>query len=113
MDNGSMIWLIILVCYFIPTVIASMRGHRQQGAIFVLNLLLGWTLLGWVAALVWAVTAFDKPQVIYVGQQPIAEHRQSDDGDSQPMSRGSGSVFLIVCGVIFIFIVVRSHFLHH
>ena len=28
--------------------------QRARGAIFVLNLLLGWTLFGWVAALVWA-----------------------------------------------------------
>ncbi len=43
--------------YFVPTVIAGARHHHQTGAILVLNLLLGWTLLGWIAALVWAFTA--------------------------------------------------------
>ncbi|PIZ30508.1 MAG: hypothetical protein COY40_04500 [Alphaproteobacteria bacterium CG_4_10_14_0_8_um_filter_53_9] len=49
--------LIIMACvawYFLPTLIASFRNHPQTGAIGVLNLFLGWTMLGWLAALVWA-----------------------------------------------------------
>ena len=42
-----------LVIYFVPSLAA--RGKRHARAIFLLNLLLGWTVLGWVAALVWAV----------------------------------------------------------
>lgn len=56
------IWLLILAVYFFPGVVASMRGHHNAGAIFVLNLLLGWTLLGWVAALVWACTAVKRAE---------------------------------------------------
>lgn len=41
--------------YFLPTIIAAAREHAQ-GPVFALNLFLGWTLIGWVAALVWAVT---------------------------------------------------------
>ena len=44
----------LFTAYFLPSIIASRRGHRQAGAITVLNLLLGWTLLGWVIALVWS-----------------------------------------------------------
>ena len=40
--------------YFLPTIIAAVRGHRQAVAIFLLNLFLGWTLIGWVGALVWS-----------------------------------------------------------
>ena len=43
-----------LAIYFMPTSIAMGRKHQNVGALFALNLLLGWTLLGWVAALVWA-----------------------------------------------------------
>jgi hypothetical protein len=41
------------VVYFIP----SMIGARKRNAvpIFVLNLLLGWTFIGWVGALIWAL----------------------------------------------------------
>ena len=47
--------------YFLPAVVAVMRGHHNGVAIAVLNVLLGWTFLGWVAALVWAFTSVDRP----------------------------------------------------
>jgi hypothetical protein len=43
------------VMYFLPSIIALARSKRAVGAILVLNLLLGWTLIGWVIALVWAL----------------------------------------------------------
>ena len=43
--------------YFVPAVIAFGRGHHNAGAIFALNLLLGWTVLGWIAAFIWSLTA--------------------------------------------------------
>jgi Superinfection immunity protein/zinc-ribbon domain len=48
--------LISLAVYFIPSFVASKRDHPQFVAIIALNLLLGWTFIGWVAALVWALT---------------------------------------------------------
>lgn len=52
--------LTIIGIYFLPGIVAGKRNHHQAGAIFILNLLLGWTLLGWVFALVWANTAIRK-----------------------------------------------------
>jgi hypothetical protein len=46
---------LVLGLYFFPSIVAAVRKHRQQGAIVAVNLLLGWTLLGWVAALAWAL----------------------------------------------------------
>jgi len=42
--------------YFFPWIVAGIRHHRNEGAIAVLNIFLGWTGVGWVAALVWACT---------------------------------------------------------
>lgn len=39
-----------------PSAVANLRGHRNAGAICALNILLGWTSLGWMAAFVWALT---------------------------------------------------------
>ena len=48
-----MITLISLILlYFLPTIIA--REKRDFTGIFLLNLFLGWTLIGWLIALVWA-----------------------------------------------------------
>lgn len=52
----------LIVGYFLPSFIAALRDHHQQWAIFMLNLLLGWSLLGWVAALIWACTAVRHPR---------------------------------------------------
>ena len=51
MDNlgGSLIILI----YFLPTFLALRLRKRNTLAIFAMNLLLGWTFVGWVVALVW------------------------------------------------------------
>jgi hypothetical protein len=49
-------FILLLVVYFLPSVIAGGRGHKNYNAILLLNLLLGWTLLGWIVALVWAAT---------------------------------------------------------
>jgi len=48
--------IVILLAYFMPTVIALLSKKKNTLAILTLNLLLGWTVLGWIVALVWAVT---------------------------------------------------------
>ena len=47
--------VLIFAFYFLPTLIAFLRQHKNKLAIFLLNLLLGWTVLGWVVSLVWSV----------------------------------------------------------
>jgi len=54
---------LILNLYFVPTAVAMKRGHQNTAAIVVINIFLGWTLLGWVAALAWAVSAITPPTV--------------------------------------------------
>jgi len=52
-------FLFCVLMYFLPSFI----GHRKQAfaGIFLVNLLLGWTVIGWFAALIWACTAEDRP----------------------------------------------------
>jgi len=49
--------LLSLVVYFLPTGVAVLRGHPNRFPIFLLNLLLGWSFIAWVIALVWSFTA--------------------------------------------------------
>jgi hypothetical protein len=46
---------IFFVCYFLPSFIAMLRDHKNKLAILLLNILLGWTIRGWVVALIWSV----------------------------------------------------------
>ena len=48
--------------YFLPTIVGVARSKRDLLSIVLLNLFLGWTLIGWVVALVWALRA-DAPVV--------------------------------------------------
>ena len=50
-----MLVVLIFSLYFLPFLIASLRQHKNIIAIFLLNLALGWTFLGWIAALIWSV----------------------------------------------------------
>ena len=52
---GLVIFAIFIFLYFVPSVIAYKRTHRNFLAIFVLNLFLGTTFVGWVGAFIWAV----------------------------------------------------------
>jgi hypothetical protein len=51
------------VMYFLPSIIALGRSKRDITAIVLLNFFLGWTMIGWVVALVWAVKT-DVPMVV-------------------------------------------------
>ena len=42
------------VFYFLPSIVALVRGKRDTLSIGLLNFFLGWTLIGWIIALVWA-----------------------------------------------------------
>jgi len=47
--------LMLFFVYFVPTIVAYSRRHRNTLAIFILNLFAGYTLFGWVVAMIWAV----------------------------------------------------------
>jgi Superinfection immunity protein len=47
------LWVLV---YFLPAFVGFYRKHHRALAIFAVNLLLGWTVLGWILALVWAAT---------------------------------------------------------
>ena len=47
---------VAFVVYLLPAIVAAQRDHNNYAAILTLNLLAGWTTVGWVIALVWAFT---------------------------------------------------------
>jgi Superinfection immunity protein len=101
--TGWIVLLVILGVYFLPTIVAA--RHPNSSAIFVLNLLLGWTFIGWVIALVWAFTNSDQPHRIEM------EYAVDDKALRQNLSRAqaAGSQRLIFCfGWTIVAIVVGS-----
>ena len=52
------IFVILLIAfYFLPTIIGFIRKKKNAAAILVVNFFFGWTLIGWVVALAWSLTA--------------------------------------------------------
>lgn len=60
---------VFLPVYFLPTMLASRT--RCAKSIFALNMLLGWTVVGWIVASLWALTA-EKQMVS--ASSPTGEH---------------------------------------
>ena len=51
----GVIGVIVLVsCYFMPTIVALVRDKRGAGGVALVNFFLGWTVIGWLLAFVWA-----------------------------------------------------------
>ena len=51
------------VMYFLPTLIAAVRNKRDVLTIFLVNFLLGWSVIGWIVCLLWALKT---EPVVYV-----------------------------------------------
>ncbi len=54
---GLMFILPAIFLYFLPSILASTRRHPNFAGVLLVNLFFGWTFLGWIGALVWALTA--------------------------------------------------------
>ena len=50
---GVSLFTLFCLLYIGPSILAFRMGHPHVAGIFLLNLVLGWTLIGWAAALAW------------------------------------------------------------
>lgn len=67
--TNAWIWAIVTLGYLLPWAIAASRGVRNSGSIFLINLLTGWTFIGWFVALVMACSRHQMlPQQVVVAQ---------------------------------------------
>ena len=67
-----MVSLIVgVVLYFLPTIIVVKRQTANVTPIVLVNLLLGWTVIGWIIALIWSLSAQGVPQGPATGSAPL------------------------------------------
>jgi hypothetical protein len=62
---------LLALLYFLPTIIAAHNGHRATG-VLLLNLFLGWTGIGWIALLLWALLS--PPRYIFLAPPTYAPY---------------------------------------
>jgi hypothetical protein len=65
---GGLLWLVLSVvgmaAYWAPSLIAFARHTPGKAQVVVVNLLLGWTVIGWIVALVMSFR--DRPKAVRV-----------------------------------------------
>ncbi len=67
---------VLALLYFLPTIIAARQGH-DVAPILLLNLFFGWTGIGWVAMLLWAMLA--RPRYwVAAPPPPLPYYRYAD-----------------------------------
>jgi hypothetical protein len=59
MTSDSIILLAVLLSalaiYLLPTIIAALKGHKYFWVILFINIVFGFTLIGWVGSLIWSI----------------------------------------------------------
>jgi hypothetical protein len=48
--------ILSILIYFIPSYIAVKKDHKNKAGIILLNLFLGWSVIGYIVSLVWAMS---------------------------------------------------------
>lgn len=62
--EGVQALAVLLFAYAVPTIVTLARKIRNGPAIIVVNVLLGWSIIGWIVALVWASTRDAQPATV-------------------------------------------------
>lgn len=69
MESSGLLLIILGGLYFVPSLVAYFRRHLNKISIVLTNLFLGWTFLGWVAALIWATSDNCRPETTLPTEQ--------------------------------------------
>lgn len=64
--------LLMTALYFLPTILA--HNKRDFAGIFLVNFFFGWTVIGWVIAMIWACSAEIRPPHVMVVAGPGVAH---------------------------------------
>lgn len=68
---GLFLLTVCVIAYFVPAMVAWGKKHSSRIPILILNIFLGWTLIGWVAALVWALIPEPVTPIVIEQQVPL------------------------------------------
>jgi hypothetical protein len=96
----ALIFIIVGIgAYFVPGIIAQVRHVPNSGSVWIINIFLGWTFVGWIVALAMACRSQLPAQQVIVqqgwqgggpGTQPYGEAQPQQWGQTQPYPQQSG-----------------------
>jgi hypothetical protein len=58
-----------ILLYFLPTILAFSKKKSNKSVIFLVNFFLGWSVIGWIVSLIWALSS-DNSQTVIVNNNP-------------------------------------------
>lgn len=77
----AIIGVLSLPLYLLPSIIAAKKRYRI--AILALNLLTGWTIIGWVIALIWSMVASPLALKVLNDERSIENNNLTKDASQQ------------------------------
>ncbi len=87
----AVIFFLSAIClYFLPSIEASFRKHENMIPVAMLNLLLGWTFIGWVVAYIWSLKKPLVQQIEPVYAGPILTASPVRSQEATPASSSDG-----------------------
>ena len=86
------ILLVAALLYFLPAIIG--HNKRDSTGIFILNLVAGWTVIGWLVALLWACASDSRVHTVLVPASVAAARYHAACGTLQP----AGAQYCWACG---------------
>jgi hypothetical protein len=57
---------VMVLMYWLPTIVAVVRRTPSALGVAMLNFFLGWTVIGWIIALVLALAAYPAERVVVI-----------------------------------------------
>ena len=58
--------LVLFLMYWLPTIVAVVRRTPSALGVAAINFFLGWTVIGWIVALVIALAAYPAERVVII-----------------------------------------------
>ncbi|MBW5800058.1 superinfection immunity protein [Halomonas elongata] len=93
--------LLVIAAYMLPTLVAALRKKRNTLAIGALNVLLGWTFIGWVVALVWSL-ASERDAPSPNGESGVTTSSSNSGVLNSSLSPGIIVLLLVVVGALYL-----------
>ena len=80
---GITFLVIVAFFYFVPTIVAAQRDIPNKNSVFIINLFLGWTFIGWVIALAMAMGQAETKKTT-VGQLDLSSDPSNTRSERYP-----------------------------
>lgn len=103
---GIFTLILALSLYFVPAMIAVGRRHVNALPILLTNLYVGWTVLGWIAALIWALS-----NTVAAAPATAAAYAPTTSSSSVPMPASKAGKYTMIAGAVFAVLFILVFFL--